>query len=141
MATLVLWQNSDHHVGNVVWVSDLEERMLVSKALFTVGAEVEVFADSALVTDSNDWAHFAPIAGNLLVNYEGLARDLFGLFLQWKTFNDWSLQDLFEDILRLALKFLLDEVLEGFAVHTLVTGSLLLALFADSLLFHSGLLL
>ena len=141
MATLVLWQNSDHHVGNVVWVSDLEERMLVSTALFTVGAEVEVFADSALVTDSNDWAHFAPIAGNFLVNYKGLARDLFGLFLQWKTFNDWSLQDLLEDILRLALKFLLDEVLEGFAVHTLVTGSLLLALFADSLLFHSGLLL
>lgn len=141
MAALVLWQNSDHHVGNVVWVSDLEERILVRKALFTVGAEVEVFVDSALVTDSNDWAHSAPIALHLLVNCKGIARDLFGLFLLWNTFNDWSLQDLLEDILGLALKFLLDEVFEGFAVHALVTGSFLLALFADSLLLNSGLLL
>lgn len=75
------------------------------------------------------------------MDYSGLVRDLFGLFLLLKTFNDWSLQDFLEDILGLVLKFLLDEVLESFAVHTLVAAILLLALFADCLFFCSGLML
>jgi hypothetical protein len=80
-------------------VSDLEEGMLVSKAFLTVGAKVEIFADRALVTDSNDRRDLTAIARYLLMNYWGFVGDLFGLFFIWKTFNDWSLQDLFEDFL------------------------------------------
>ena len=39
------------------------------KALLALGAEVKVFADRALVTDSNNRVAFAAITSHTLVNY------------------------------------------------------------------------
>lgn len=64
----VFINNSDDGLGSLARVGDLQEGVLVASSLFTSGAEVEIFANTTLVPDSNDGCHAAAITLNSLVD-------------------------------------------------------------------------
>lgn len=56
---------SDDSSRDIFRLLDLNERMLVANSLLTDFTVVKVFADAALVSDSDDWAHTASVANNV----------------------------------------------------------------------------
>lgn len=68
----------DHSSDNGSWhefrARYLDEGVLMFNAVFAHLAEVEVFAHRALVANSDDWCHAAPIASNSLVSLQSILR-------------------------------------------------------------------
>ena len=73
-------ENGNHDSRCTTSLLDLQEGMIVVKFFFAVCTVVEVFADSALVTDSNDRRLAATIARNTNVSDNLLSYWLLGLF-------------------------------------------------------------
>jgi hypothetical protein len=57
----IFFKHGDHDIGSTTRISDLEEGMFVAKTLLTYAAEVKIFADAALVTDTHDWIGFTAV--------------------------------------------------------------------------------
>lgn len=100
---LLLWsifvKHGDHDIGSTASLSDLEEGMFVAKALFTNAAEVEIFANAALVTDAHDWVDVAAITCDSEVLYVilGIFIELLIFCLLNKTTKVLALQQIVED--------------------------------------------
>jgi hypothetical protein len=66
-------------------VLDLQERVIVSEGGLTLFAEVKIFADSTLITNSDNWVGATSVTGDsvvdLLVSLFDLFFDFFNLFL------------------------------------------------------------
>ena len=56
-----LVNDGENSLWSLLWLVDLEEGMLVASSFFAHGAEVEVFADTALVSHSGDWGDAAAV--------------------------------------------------------------------------------
>lgn len=89
--------------------------MVVVKFFFAVSTVVEVFADSALIADSEDRRLATAVTGNTNMNY--LLRGLFFRFFGVRDTeaNAFVFQKFIEDDAGLFFKFLLHQRLEGFA--------------------------
>ena len=61
----IIWEHGDHNVGSTSSFSDLEEWVLMTKAFFASFTVVEVFADTALVTDSLDRNGIAAVTSDI----------------------------------------------------------------------------
>lgn len=95
----ILIKHGDHDIRSTARISDLEEGMFVTKALFTNAAEVEISANAALVTDAHDWVDVAAITLDSEMLYVVLwifiELFIFGLFN--KATKVLALQQIVED--------------------------------------------
>lgn len=64
----VLINNGDNGLRSLLWISDLQESVLMAFFVLTNGTEVEIFANAALVSNSYNWSYTAAITLNSLVN-------------------------------------------------------------------------
>jgi len=119
-----LRQDSNHDIWVLGWLLDLEERMAVGQALFAATAEIEVFANGALVANTDDRADITSIASDILVDDLAVASSFVTLHLlvSGRLISSVVLtKDLLEDLLGLGLQLHLDEGLERLAVHVITT--------------------
>lgn len=95
---------------------DLQEWVVVSSSLLTGRAEVEVLADTALVSWTSNWELVASIASDIGVgNHLSVVserRDLVLALVGWLS-NLLDVEEIVENVLTLLVKLLLDESLEG----------------------------
>jgi hypothetical protein len=98
------------------WMVDLQEWVVVSSSLLTGRAEVEVLADTALVSWTSNWELVASIASDIGVgNHLSVVserRDLVLALVGWLS-NLLDVEEIVENVLTLLVKLLLDESLEG----------------------------
>lgn len=66
----VIVNHGEHAVGTLLRGLDLEEWVLVWDSGFTLGAEIEVWQDRALVAVADDGVDIASVAGNILMDSE-----------------------------------------------------------------------
>jgi len=52
---LVIVNSSDHNCGLAVGINQLQESVIMRDKFFTARAEIEIFANRAHVSSSNDW--------------------------------------------------------------------------------------
>jgi len=127
-------EHSDHDGGRTTSLLDLEEGVVVVLAIFALSAEIEVFADRALVAYAKDRVHFAAVTRDALVDSRpgDLSFDLGVGFLSSKSV---FFHNLVENDARLLIELVLDEALEGLPRHAaLATLVSLLALLGFRLL-------
>lgn len=128
-----LGEHVDEDIGSTSVLSDLEHWVLIWKAFFAEGAQVEVFADGTLVTDALDWFDSAAVASDVEVNdiILWVIVELVIFVLGEGSAEVLALEELTEDLLALGLELIVDEVLESFAWDALL--AILLALSFDTL--------
>ena len=106
-------KDGHHNCGCAICLLYLEEGMIVIKFFFAIRTVIEVLADSALVTNSDDRRLAATIAGNTNVSNNLLRNWLFGLFSLRNLETDaFVFQQLVENDARLFFKFLLHQSLQ-----------------------------
>ena len=104
-----------HHDSWVLGRSfDLQEGVLVTESLLAGRAVVEVLADRALESVSNDLLGVAAVAGDVFVDNFAV----YGLGLC--AFDVLVLEDLHKDAWRLLIKLVPNEIFDGLTVHALV---------------------
>jgi hypothetical protein len=77
--------------------------------LFTGGAEIEVFANTALVSGSNNWKHVTSAALHLLMN------DIADLLLVYLI----AIEELLQNLTALLFQLLFNQSFEHFSGHAL----------------------
>lgn len=65
---VILVKDGDDHSGCTASFPDLEEGVVVTKGLLTLGAVVEVLTDGTLVAMAHDWVHSTAITSDVAVN-------------------------------------------------------------------------
>lgn len=122
----LLVKHGNHNIGCSTVLTDLEESMFVTEALFTRGTVIEVLANGALVAKALNGAGATAIASDIGVHDSGL---IFSLLDRWQIIR---LKELLEDVLRLLLQLIVYEVLKGLSWDAL--NLVLLALLVADLL-------
>jgi len=121
---LMLINDSKNGRRSLAWVIDFQEGVRVVSPLFAVAAIVEVLANAALEPWSNDWGDTAAIALNVHVldlSIVGSAGNL-SIFWQFLVLADlFTVVKLLENLSLLFLKLFLDDLLEDFSWHTVLT--------------------
>jgi hypothetical protein len=101
-----------HRYWSLLRLLNLEESVVVASSLFAHGAEIEVLADAALISDSLDRTDSTAVTSNILVDHLLRRVDLLLATLLSKLL---AVYHIFEDLLTLLVQLLLDQLLEALA--------------------------
>ena len=94
----------------------------MAKTFFTCLTVIKVFADAALVTDSLDREYITAIALNTFMHdFLLLILVKLVIFIFQSTSKVFALQKLIEDFGGLLLEFAVDQVLESFTWHSILS--------------------
>lgn len=100
--------NTEDCRWDLLWVLDLQEGVIVWLGLFAIGTVIEILANTALISDADDWELSTTIALTFLMDY--LAILALGLLFLVGSFR--------EHLTGLFLELFLDELFENLFRHS-----------------------
>lgn len=107
---LLFAEDGHHDFGILSGGLNLKEGVLVAETFFAGGTVVEVLADSALESVADDLLYATAVASNVLVDNFAVLQGRFSAF------DVFVFEDLHEDVGRLLIKLVPNEIFDGLTV-------------------------